>query len=194
MNLFLIRHAQTDYAKERRYYSFSDIALNQDGINQAVSLQKKLANSKPDFIFSSPSKRAYKTAEIIFPDKEIISSRSLQELNFGLWEGLTFVQICENHQTLYDNWLRDPYKYGPPEGEMLPDLEKRTRQFLHEIYEEDENKTIVCVSHAGPIKAMICYLLDKNFHDFWATPVDLASVSYFKIKNKKVISYNLNNL
>lgn len=192
IKLILIRHAETDYAKQKRYYSYTDISLNKCGIRQAKILKAKLSDLSPDLIFSSPSKRTHKTAQLLFPDKEIFLNTSLSELNFGRWEGLTFNEICQTDRELYLNWLKNPCKHTPPQGETFLNLEKRIAAFLKKIFENNQSKTVVCVSHAGPIKSMICYLLKKPFHDFWKIDVDLASLSYFTIKNKKVTDYNLN--
>lgn len=132
------------------------------------------------------------TAQLLFPDKKISLTAALSELNFGRWEGLTFNEICQINHKFYLNWLKNPYKYTPPQGETFLNLEKRTSVFLQKVFKNNQNKTIVCVSHAGPIKSMIRCLLKKNRSDFWKIDVDLASLSYFTIKNKKVIDYNLN--
>ncbi len=132
------------------------------------------------------------TAQLLFPDKKISLTAALCELNFGQWEGLTFNEICRTNRALYLNWLKNPYKHTPPQGETFLNLDKRTSAFLQKTFKNNQSKTIVCVSHAGPIKSMICRLLKKTFDDFWKIDVDLASLSCFTIKNKKVIDYTLN--
>lgn len=186
IDLFLIRHGETDYNKEGKYCGFTDITLNGKGILQVFELQKKIKDISPDIIFSSSHKRALQTAEILFPQKKIELADELKELNFGLWEGLNYQEIQQEYEELYNIWLSDFYKYTPPKGERMEDFEKRTIDFLNEVICNYNGKKIVFVTHGGTIKVLIRYLLNKNSQDFWDIDVSLASISYFKLEGGKV--------
>ena len=62
LELILIRHGQTDSNKRRTYVGWTDVELNEEGIRQARNLKEKLKNLSVDKIYSSPLKRARKTA------------------------------------------------------------------------------------------------------------------------------------
>ena len=63
--IYIVRHGQTDWNVEGRNQGRTDIELNETGIKQAEEIAKKLEGKKFDMVFSSPLKRAYKTAQII---------------------------------------------------------------------------------------------------------------------------------
>ena len=63
--IYIVRHGQTEYNVVGRYCGRIDVPLNENGINQAYELRDILKNIKFDYVFSSPLKRALKTAEII---------------------------------------------------------------------------------------------------------------------------------
>jgi len=189
--LFLIRHAQTEYNRRKRYCSFTDVALNKKGLAQVLSLRDKKKIPRPDIIFCSCFKRTQQTARKLFPRRKIRSTSALKELNFGRWEGLSYEQIISFDKERYCRWIDDPYHNRPPQGEKLSDLEKRVMGFLSEILKQYAGKKIVCISHAGPIKIMISDLLNKKMKNFWDIEVETASINYFKLKNNKVVLYRL---
>jgi muramoyltetrapeptide carboxypeptidase LdcA involved in peptidoglycan recycling len=92
MKLFLIRHGQTDWNIKGKIQGSCDIKLNVTGIKQAEELSNKILENKYKFskIYSSPQRRAVKTAEILSKaaNVEYISIEGLEEINLGEWEGL----------------------------------------------------------------------------------------------------------
>lgn len=63
--IYVVRHGQTDWNKERKMQGRMGLPLNEYGIEQAEMLKKKLHNIKFDFVFSSPQERAVQTVKII---------------------------------------------------------------------------------------------------------------------------------
>ena len=87
MILYIVRHGQTDWNLEYRMQGRADIELNATGIKEAENLAEQLKDV--DFVacYSSPLKRALKTAEIIVGDAPIIIDERLAERGFGDGEG-----------------------------------------------------------------------------------------------------------
>ena len=101
MELYMVRHGQTDFNKNKRLQGVIDIPLNEYGIELAEKTAEGLKDVPFDVIYSSPLSRAFQTAEIIRGDRpvEIIPTDSLLELSFGEYEGL----ICKGeHYNLPD--------------------------------------------------------------------------------------------
>ena len=65
MNLYLVRHGQTDWNIQGRIQGSTDIELNSTGLNQAQKTAELLKNIDFDVIYSSPLKRTVDTAKII---------------------------------------------------------------------------------------------------------------------------------
>ena len=87
--LILVRHGLTDYLVKGLYQGHSDPPLNKEGRAQIKSLADGFADKEPQIIFSSPLKRARKSADILNKDLdlEIIVDDRIKEISFGEWEG-----------------------------------------------------------------------------------------------------------
>lgn len=121
MKLFLIRHGQTDWNIKGKIQGSCDIELNHTGIKQAEELSNKVLENKYKFskIYSSPQRRAVKTAEILskVTNIEYISTEGLEEINFGEWEGLSWAEVKGKYPTEYDEWYINRRYAKPPKGE-----------------------------------------------------------------------------
>ena len=97
MELYLIRHGQTDWNKEGRLQGSVDIELNENGRAMAKAAGIRLNEVFFDKIYSSPLKRAYETAELIRNNRnlEIIVDESLREISFGAMEGTTYDDLSK---------------------------------------------------------------------------------------------------
>ena len=80
MELYIVRHGQTDWNKMCRFQGRTNTELNENGISAAVELGKKLAGENIRFerIYSSPLNRAFTTANLIC--KEIYKDESNSEI------------------------------------------------------------------------------------------------------------------
>ena len=96
--LILVRHGQTEMNAQKLYFGKLNPPLNDLGICQAYEAKNKLLNIDYDNIYSSPLERARQTAKICnYLNKDIIFDSNLEEINFGIFEGLTFKEIAEKY-------------------------------------------------------------------------------------------------
>ena len=65
MDIYLIRHGETDYNRQKRLQGVTDIPLNAYGTELARKTSEGLKNVPFDRIYTSPLVRARRTAEII---------------------------------------------------------------------------------------------------------------------------------
>ena len=84
MKLYLIRHGETDWNKERKLQGKSDIELNTFGRTLARKTAKHLRDLSFDLAITSPLKRAKETAEILLEGREIplLEDERLAEMGF----------------------------------------------------------------------------------------------------------------
>lgn len=167
--LILVRHGYTSWNEAKKYQGFSDINLNNQGIEEAKKVAKRLSYEKIDMIYSSPLKRAFETAEIINEnfEKKIHISQCLKEINFGDWEGYTFEEIGKHYPDLIDKWLEKPADMRPPNGENFRDLQVRAMKVLHEIYDLNRGKNVLIVTHGGLISVIVCHILQIGLDELW---------------------------
>lgn len=170
--IYIVRHGQTDWNLEGRSQGHADIELNSTGLKQAEEIKEMLKNYNFDLVFSSPLKRAYKTAEII-TNKEIIVDNRLIERSNGDLDGFK-KEIIDNLVDLRDI---NETRYNI---EKLTDFRERIKSFFDEITEKYPNKNILVVTHAGVSIYTRCY--------FEGEPKDNDYESY-KLKNCEILKY-----
>ena len=90
MKLYMIRHGETAWNKERKLQGHSDIPLNENGCALAEATGKALANISFDYVFSSPLTRAVQTAELVLNERKlpIQTDERIKEIGFGEYEGI----------------------------------------------------------------------------------------------------------
>lgn len=154
MRLLLTRHGQTDWNVAGKIQGLTDIELNETGIMQAKSTQKKLLNEKIDIILCSPLKRAQKTAEIIASGRNIpmIIEPDLQERCFGTFEGKSPKEF--DFDEIWNYKLNKQYETAESIGHLF----ERIQKFLNKIQKNYSDKTVLLVTHGGvtvPIRAIL---------------------------------------
>ena len=141
--IYVVRHGQTDWNLAGRCQGWTDIELNQTGLNQAAELAAKLVNVKFDVCFSSPLKRALKTAQIVYHGDIIVDPR-IRERGHGALEGRT------DHKTIGVNYNNTDDALGKQYGvETLTDLQKRLSSFWDEVLAKYAGKNVLVVMHGG---------------------------------------------
>ena len=71
MKIYIMRHGETKWNKRSKLQGQVDIPLAPKGIEQAQMTAEGMKEIPFDHIFSSPLKRAYKTAQIVRMDRPI---------------------------------------------------------------------------------------------------------------------------
>lgn len=155
MDLIFIRHGRTEANQKGIYGGHMDIPLSVEGIEEAKNLSKALDVRKFARIYSSPLMRAIQTARLLGFTPEI--DTRLCEMNFGIFEGLTYQDIVNKYPSETEKWSNDYLNYRIPKGESLMDVYNRVSEFLSEIPEEKD--PFVIITHEGVIKCALCFIL-----------------------------------
>lgn len=173
MELYLIRHGQTDWNKEERLQGKIDIELNENGRAMAIAAGEQLKSVHFDKVYSSPLKRALVTAQLICGDKnpDIIIDERLREISFGVLEGKTYTEITTPDSPFrYFFSDNEVDKFVAPEGgESIESLCARTKNFVQTIIEPqaDSADRILIVAHGALLASMMCYLDNHGIANFW---------------------------
>lgn len=154
----LIRHGTTDWNARGLFQGSSDIPLDGLGKTQAEKLATVLAHEVQSdaFIVSSPLLRAYETAQLALPGRDIRTDDRLMELRFGEFEGSTLADNMRHPH--WATWFADPYEVAPPGGETYRQLRERTRAWFQETALLDVEH-VVAFSHSGAIQMILADLL-----------------------------------
>ena len=174
MELYLIRHGETDWNVQGRMQGQMDIELNQNGIDLAKVTARGMADIPFDLCITSPLKRARQTADIVLEGKDIpvIEDERIAELSFGSWEGLGCRK--ENYEVpvsieRFRQFYTDPLNFEPAEdGETIAALCERTAQFWQELIgkKEYQDKTILIATHGCAVRAILRNVYEDKT-DYW---------------------------
>ena len=190
--LILIRHGETLWNAKKRYCGSINIGLSAKGKKQAGRLRGRLSGMNIHKIYTSDRRRAIQTAKIIFQDAKINKIPDLKEMNFGIFEGLTYREIIKKYPKIYSAWLKRPFCVVIPRSESLISFRKRVTRALKKIIFVNKNKTVAVVCHGGPISAFVTVILKTN--DFWKYIPHSASIGIAEYKNGSLKIKALNDI
>jgi len=186
--IILVRHGETEWNVANIFRGRTDIELNETGIRQAKLLAEHLSKVKIDAIYSSPLKRALKTAEIIasYHNLDVDIAPDLTDFNFGNWQGLSHQEVKDKYKELYTEWINHPDRVKMPAGESLDGVRKRTMGVVTTVIAR-YGGTVVLVSHRVVNKVLICALLGLDNSHFWNIKLDTCGITTFTYGDKQFI-------
>ena len=142
MKLYLIRHGQTLWNQEGKIQGKTDIPLNDEGRKQAGLLAEAMENRPVGAVYSSPLKRAFETASCVAEQKglSVVSLDGLREVDFGLWEGITWKEIEKNYHEDFVLWDKNPAEHTPTGGERKRGLRRQMRESHGADFSQDSGR------------------------------------------------------
>jgi len=195
MKLILTRHGITVENTEGRVQGQQHGTLHEKGIEQAQKLGHRFKEDKFDIIYSSDLKRASDTAYQIHlhhPEVPIVFTEKLRERDFGLLTGSTKATFgFDNYQPFPAIWVDNPETLKKYKIETKPDMLKRAKDFIDEIYDKHKNDTVVVVSHGTFSKALTSVITGKDYSE--VEMLSNTGVTIFEIdeyRNHKIILHN----
>ena len=141
--LTLIRHALTDWNVSGRFQGQTDVALSEEGREQARRLARHVRSlERGAVVYASP----------------LVRARGLSELDFGAFEGHT-QEENERHEA-WARWIADPYQRPAPGGESYRQLRERAVAWMEELSGAGSGADhVVAVSHSGTIQMLLAHVL-----------------------------------
>ena len=180
MEIYVVRHGQTDYNVKKVFQGHIDIPLNETGEKQALETASKFRNIDVDMILVSPLQRALQTAQPIsqITGVPITIEERLIERSFGDMEG------HQNREDWNIKMMLDYEKnYDIENIEPIQSLFKRVFYFLDEITEQYKDKKVVLVTHGAVSQPIECYF------NGMPSIVDFEHLEPLTLKNCEVRKY-----
>ncbi|MBL7256337.1 bifunctional RNase H/acid phosphatase [Paractinoplanes lichenicola] len=195
--LILVRHGETAYTQQGRYSGRGDIPLSEQGEAQAMAAGGRVAGIARDVtaVVSSPLGRCVRTAEHIAAEVGAVPVTvvdDLIEVDFGLWEGLTFAEVLQGWPAEMNAWL-DSTSVAPPGGESFQAAGKRVRGAMASILSSYGGGVVVLVSHVSPIKLILRDALaasDAFLHRLFLDAAGISTMDVWPDGNIAVRSVN----
>ena len=169
MELHVVRHTRPDI-EEGICYGRLDMDCDHKYLNTVNNTITTLVQSV-DGVYCSPLKRCTQLADYL--GLTYLTDERLQEIDFGLWEGLSWNEIDAYS---IDAWNRNLLYYTFPNGESFYQLCQRVRSFLQSL----QCNNALLITHAGVIKALEVLINKKTPRDISVETIGYGGYIHFK--------------
>ncbi|UVI29156.1 histidine phosphatase family protein [Paenibacillus spongiae] len=151
-----------------------DSPLTELGKRQAAWLRASLKDIHFDAIYTSSSRRAIHTAEIIRGTREldITPCDSFLEINLGSWEGQIRSDLERTCPDEHYSFWNTPHLYKPINGgESFAQLQDRIIPALHRMVSKHRGGNILLITHAVTLKAILAHYRGDPLDQLWTPPI-----------------------
>ncbi len=194
--IYIIRHCEAMGNVLRIFQGSSDLDISELGKVQLKYLEERFNGIPLDRIYSSPLKRAIKTAEAVKGIKniDVEAHEGLIELHGGVVEGKPFAEAFNSIEGLADTWDNHPQDFAPEGGEPMRHAYERIWNTVKQIAEENKGKAVALASHGGVIRCLLCRLLKDDIKELknvnWSENTAVSLIEFDDSLNPKVIFWN----
>jgi broad specificity phosphatase PhoE/predicted kinase len=170
--IWLTRHGESLFNVEARIGGDSD--LSPRGWQYAKSLGELMSKNVPHdlTVWCSSLRRAIQTAEYL--PVAAVTRRSLDEIDAGVCDGMTYAEIRERLPEEYAARSTDKFRYRYPRGESYADVIQRLEPVIVDI--ERTRTPVLLIAHQAIIRALYGYLSGRPQEECPHVPVPLHTV------------------
>jgi len=183
LRVFVIRHGETTWVRERRFAGSRDVPLTDTGRRQCAAVARALAGTGVAAVYASPLERARASAELIAEPHRlpVRLAPAFAEMTFGAWEGLTRDDIRARFPDAWEQWRSAPHLCAPLGGETVAKVAERVGAGVAELQQAHADQTIVLVSHSIVMRVMVLHALGLGLDRLWtvdAAPAGITELEY----------------
>jgi probable phosphoglycerate mutase len=176
--VLLVRHGTTPTTGKVLPGRARGLHLSDHGREQAERAAERIGElGKVQAVYASPLERARETAAPIgrAVHKPVRIERGLLECDFGQWTGASLKRLMKKPE--WSTVQRTPSAFRFPDGESFLEMQTRIVDAVDTIRRRHPGKTVVCVSHADPIKAYVAYAMGTPLDLFQRIVISTCSVT-----------------
>ena len=179
----LIPVGQTDWENEGRLAGAADLPLNATGVRQVEALGRQLAERGIKVVFASENQTAQQTGRSLAGalGVSLRKAKGLEEIDVGLWEGLTADQLKQRYPRVYKQWLEQPASVQLPQGEDLQMAAKRLVDALVRISTRAKVPCVGVVLGRLAMGLLRCQLEGLGLDNLWQKMDDTPTWYCFKL-------------
>jgi broad specificity phosphatase PhoE len=141
MEIVLARHGETEWSRDLKHTSHTDIPLTARGRAEAEKLRPALAGRSFVRVKSSPLQRALDTCRLAGLGDHVELTEDLVEWDYGEYEGIT---TAETHRERPDWYL---WRDGCPGGETADQVGRRVDRVIEEVGDLDGDVALFAHGH-----------------------------------------------
>lgn len=160
-DVVLLRHGDTKLTPERRFSGVGrgDPGLSETGQDQARRAAASALLQANTFteVLSSPMTRCQETAQIVAATLGVSISvdPELREMDFGLWEGMTFDEVKDRYPEDLRRWTQSASASPTGSSETFAALLDRMGTVAERFASRYAGASVIAVTHVTPVKALV---------------------------------------
>lgn len=161
LQVYLVRHGETEWNAARRIQGQSDSPLTAKGLFQARQVAERVRKEGITHVITSDLGRTRHTAQIIADacGCEVIEEPRLRELHMGVLEERILDGLTEQEEVWRKQMVDGSPKGRIPEGETMTELATRMRAALDSCLELPAGSKPLLVSHGIALGSLISTIL-----------------------------------
>lgn len=180
--LWIVRHGETEWSRDGRHTSTTDLPLTEAGEAGATSLAPRLAEVDFDLVLTSPRQRARRTAELA-GFAGATTDEDLVEWGYGDYEGVTTATIRET----VPGWT--VWTHPTPGGETVAEVSARLDRVVARAREHD--RTLV-FAHGHSLRVLAARWIEQPADEgrFFKLDTSTISVLGFEREHPALLKWN----
>jgi broad specificity phosphatase PhoE len=180
--LWVVRHGETEWSRDGRHTSITDLPLTEVGEAAALELAPRLAEVEFDLVLTSPRRRARRTAELAgFVDAEV--DEDLVEWAYGDYEGVTTAEVREQ----VPGWT--VWTHPVPGGESADEVAARLDRVVARTRAHDR---ALVFAHGHSLRVLTARWLEQSAAEgrFFRLDTSTVSVLGFEREHPALLRWN----
>ena len=191
--VLLVRHGETPTTGKVLPGRAPGLHLSGRGREQAERFAQRLAGVTVDAVLTSPLERTRETAAPTEArtGRQAVVDPGLLECDFGEWTGEEPARL--SRLKAWSAVQRAPSTFRFPGGESFPEMQARIVGAVDRARAAHEGGTVVCFSHADPIKAALAHALGTHldlFQRIVVSPCSVSAIAYVPGQAPAVLTVN----
>jgi len=198
--IIFVRHGRTPTTGTKLPGRAPNLHLSDEGKSQAEMIAKEIEKSSSSFlgakvsaVYASPMERTQETAKPIAKslNLRVRTLQGLNECNFGDWTGRRLRDLSKLKS--WSTIQKQPSNFRFPNGESFTEMQNRMLKTVDKILERHSGETVVCVSHADPIKSILASAVGTPLDLFQRILVGPCSASMVLYTKERPLVLTLNS-
>jgi len=182
LNLYLLRHGETEFSRGDRFCGDIDAPLTPAGLRMGELFADAYAELPGRAIVTSTRRRTIATAAPLAACAavRVRHDARLDEMFFGEWQGLTKREAAARDPVRYARWRQDP-TIGPPDGESPFEVSARAIAAIDDLRVTYHSGNVLVVSHKTVLRLLLCRLLDIDLNRYRDTEWGTGTVTLLEL-------------
>ncbi len=176
--ILLVRHPETHANITGRFVGSGDSPYTAKGERQAFGLLREISGFAPEYVWSSPLRRALATAQeaAALTGIGLREDARLKELDFGEAEALTLMEA--QARGIEFDYKRFDMPVAPG-GESRAQIQARTAAVMDQITAEGGRHAVL--THGGVFRSALVHLLDLPPDAIWSFHIRNAQLAEVRV-------------